>query len=105
MQNSLYLIPQLWKFNFLTEAPKYRVMTGEWKGFLIPEADDTVVIFDGQARSVKYAAVVRVRVLVLQRTYGILMNLHLDYVFGMNFSMRRRLIPMQCCVVQSLKNG
>jgi len=31
VQNSLYLIPQLWKFNFLTEAPKYRVMTGEWK--------------------------------------------------------------------------
>ena len=35
VQNSLYLIPQLWKFNFITEAPKYRVMNGEWKGFLI----------------------------------------------------------------------
>ena len=55
VQNSLYLIPQLWKFNFLTEAPKYRVMGGEWKGFLIPEADNTVVIFDGKARSAKYA--------------------------------------------------
>ena len=30
-------------------------MTGDWKGFLIPEADDTVVIFDGKARSAKYA--------------------------------------------------
>jgi hypothetical protein len=55
VKNSLYLIPQLWKFNFLTEAPKYRVMNGEWKGFLIPEADNTVVIFDGKARNAKYA--------------------------------------------------
>ena len=31
VKNSLYLIPQLWKFNFLTEAPKYRVMTGDRK--------------------------------------------------------------------------
>jgi len=68
VKNSLYLIPQLWKFNFLTEAPKYRVMTGDWKGFLIPEADDTVVIFDGKARNAKYAGVVRGKSVVLQRT-------------------------------------
>ena len=55
VQDSLYLIPQLWKFNFITEAPKYRVFSGDWKGFLIPEAPNTVVIFDGQARGVKYA--------------------------------------------------
>jgi hypothetical protein len=55
VKNSLCFVPHYWNFTFLTEAPKYRKMGGEWETFLIPEADDTVVIFNGTLRNVKYA--------------------------------------------------
>lgn len=55
VKNSLFLVPQLWVFNFLEEPPEYRKIAGDWANFPIPVADNTIVIFDGTKRGVIYA--------------------------------------------------
>ncbi|MBE8539417.1 hypothetical protein [Geoglobus acetivorans] len=56
VRSALKLIPGYWKFSVAEwDESQLTSLGGEWAGFLLPTQDNTVVVFDGKSRGVRYA--------------------------------------------------
>ncbi|WP_456478118.1 hypothetical protein [Geoglobus ahangari] len=55
IRSALRLVPSYWKFSLAEwDESQLTSLGGEWEGFLLPAQDNTVVVFDGKSRGVRY---------------------------------------------------